>query len=100
MKMSDVYNELRDYFKDLGGVTVSSGSGAQGIKSGGKMLVMFIKGDILVKLSPERVAEVIDSGDGVRYDPGTGKPMKNRVLIPASNKDKWIKYSLEAIESK
>lgn len=40
--------------------------------------------------------EVIEVGDGVPYDPGTGKVMKNRVLIPASNKDTWINYSTEA----
>lgn len=35
-----------------------------------------------MKLDPKRVAEVIASGDGLPLDPGTGRPMKNRVLIP------------------
>jgi hypothetical protein len=49
-----------------------------------------------VKLPEHRVKDVIDIGDGMPYDPGTGKIMKNRVLIPARNKDMWIKYSVEA----
>jgi hypothetical protein len=39
---------------------------------------------------------MISMGEGESYDPGTGKPMKNWVLIPVSRKDSGIKYSEEA----
>jgi hypothetical protein len=94
--MSDVYTEVKAHFTNDPDVEVLSGRGAQGIKLGGKLFVMFLKGDLLVKLPEFRVKEVIDTGDGMPYDPGTGKFMKNRVLIPASNKDTWVKYSMEA----
>ena len=94
--MADVYEELKNHFSNMEDVTVLSGSGAQGIKRDGKMFVMFLKGNILVKVPPKRVSEIIASGDGQAYDPGTGKPMKNRVLIPQAKKDLWIKYSTEA----
>jgi hypothetical protein len=94
--MSDVYTEVKTHFANDPEVEVLSGRGAQGIKRGGKMFVMFLKGDLLVKLPENRVKKVIDTGDGVPYDPGTGKFMKNRVLIPVSNKDKWIMYSMES----
>ena len=94
--MSDVYTEVKAHFANDPDVEVLSGRGAQGIKLGGKLFVMFMKGDLLVKLPEHRVKEIIDIGDGMHYDPGTGKIMKNRVLIPASNKDTWIKYSMEA----
>ena len=51
-------------------VVVNSGKGAQGIKHNKKMFIMFNKGDLLIKLSPERVKELILSGDGISYDPG------------------------------
>jgi hypothetical protein len=94
--MSDVYTEVKAHFANDPDVEVLSGRGAQGIKLGGKLFVMFLKGDLLVKLPEQRVKEVIDIGDGMPYDPCTGKVMKKRVLIPASNKDTWIKYIMEA----
>jgi len=94
--MADVYQELKTHFSSVDDVTVLSGSGAQGIKRDGKLFVMFMKGNILVKFPPKRVTEIITSGDGLAYDPGTGKPMKNWVLIQQAKKDLWIKYSVEA----
>jgi hypothetical protein len=54
------------------------------------MFVMFYKGELIVQLDPARVDELVASGEGLAFDPGTGKPMANRVLIPASRKDSWI----------
>jgi hypothetical protein len=94
--MSDPYAELRAHFTGVDGVVVNAGRGAQGIKLGGKMFAMFHKGQLLVKLDPRRVLEVIASGDGVPHDPGTGKPMKNRVLIPDTKKHLWVAYCDES----
>jgi hypothetical protein len=94
--MDDPYAALREHFNNVEGVEVNSGRGSQGMKSGGKMFVMFYKGEILVKLSPERVVDVVESGDGLPFDPGTGKPIKDRVLIPDAKKDLWIQYAEES----
>ena len=94
--MSDPYEELRAHFASFDDVEVTSGRGAQGIKMGTKMFVMFHKGQLLVKLPPDRVIEVIASGDGQPHDPGTGTPMKNRVLIPDTKKSLWIAYCEES----
>jgi len=94
--MSDVYADVKAHFSKDPEVEVLKGRGAQGIKREGKLFVMFMKGDLIVKLPEHRVNEIIDIGDGVSFDPGTGKPMKNRVLIPARKRDMWIKYSIEA----
>ena len=94
--MSDVYADVKAHFANDPEVEVLKGRGAQGIKRRGKLFVMFMKGDLIVKLPEQRVNEIIDTGDGEPFDPGTGKPMKNRVLIPARKKDMWIKYSEEA----
>ncbi len=94
--MSDPYADVRAHFADAHDVVVTSGRGAQGIKHGKKMFVMFHKGQLLVQLSPERVQEVVASGDGLPHDPGTGKPMKNRVLIPDDQRHLWIAYCEES----
>jgi hypothetical protein len=92
----DVYQEVKTHFALDKDVEVLSGSGAQGIKYGKKLFAMFTKGDLLIRLPPDRVSEVVASGDGLPYDPGTGKPMKKMVLIPVSKKDLWIEYCEEA----
>jgi hypothetical protein len=94
--MTDPYAALRAHFSQVEGVVVNTGRGAQGIKFGGKMFAMFHKGQLLVKLPPKRVSEVIASGEGLPHDPGTGKPMKNRVLIPDTNQALWIAYCEES----
>jgi hypothetical protein len=91
------YVEIRNHFSKISEVTVLSGSGAQGMKIGKKMFAFFTKGHIMLKLSQERVTELIDSGEGLSYDPGTGKTMKNMVIIPVSNKKSWIKYCEESL---
>jgi hypothetical protein len=96
MAKDDRYLELRGHFETDPDVVVNSGKGAQGIKYNNKMFIMFNKGDLLIKLSPDRIKELIDGGIGKGYDPGTGKIMKDRVLIPHSKKDNWISLCEES----
>ena len=93
----DVYAELRTHFAQSGTATVNSGRGSQGIKYGTKMFAMFHKGELLVQLPPDRVAELIESEGGLPHDPGTGKPMTNRVLIPTSMREHWIALCEESL---
>ena len=88
--MRDIYNELKDHFRNNPNVAIAEGKGAQGLKHNGKMFAMFYKGDLTIKLKPENVKNLIENGEGLPHDPGTGKPMKDRILVPASKKDKWI----------
>jgi hypothetical protein len=96
MNDRDIYNALRQHFSDDTQVELNKGRGAQGIKYNGKMFIMFYKGDLVIKLSPGRIKELIESKVGLPFDPGTGKPMKDRLLIKASNKDSWISLSEES----
>lgn len=88
--MRDIYDEVKDHFRNNPNVDIAEGKGAQGLKHNGKMFAMFYKGDLTVKLKPENVIKLIENGEGLPHDPGTGKPMKDRILVPASKKDKWI----------
>ncbi len=96
--MNDVYTALKQFFSQIDNVIVNEGKGAQGIKYAGKMFAMFYKGDLTLKFSPERVIELIESGQGIQHDPGTGKPMKDRILIPASQSGTWIDLTKESLE--
>ncbi len=94
--MSDIYGAVKEHFEVVADVTVNSGRSAQGMKLNGKMFAMFYKGDLLVKLPPKRVAVVIDADEGSPFDPGTGKFMADRVLIPASRQDLWVRFCEES----
>ncbi|MHA1988412.1 MAG: hypothetical protein ACW98D_17420 [Promethearchaeota archaeon] len=63
-----------------------------------KMFCMFSKGNYVVKLPKERVEELLSSGEGLPYDPGNGKIMKEWVIIPETSSDRWLDYAFEAKE--
>jgi hypothetical protein len=88
--MRSIYDEVKNHFREHSMVEIAEGKGAQGLKVNGKMFVMFYKGDITVKLTPAHVKQYIESGKGLPHDPGTGKPMKDRLVIPASKQDCWM----------
>ena len=96
---TDPYASLKAHFEKVPHVTVNTGRGAQGMKVGKKMFAMFYKGDLLLTLPPARCEELVAAGRALPYDPGTGKVMKNRVLIPASKKRSWKKLCEEAVET-
>lgn len=97
MNGEDNYAEVRMHFSRDKDVVVNSGRGAQGIKKyNDKMFIMFYKGDLVVKLASDRVKELINQNIGEPFDPGTGKPMKDRLLLRVSKKDHWIKISEES----
>ena len=95
--MEDKYSFLKQHFNSIDKVSVNEGKGAQGIKYRNKMFAMFYKGDLTLQLPPERVLEIINNGVGLPHDPGTGKPMKNRVLIPFAKKQHWVALTEESM---
>ena len=97
MPKADVFATVKAHFAQSNAVALNSGRGSQGIKYGKKMFVMFYQGQLLVQLPPKRVADLIESDEGLSHDPGTGKPMTNRVLIPASRQEQWIELCEESL---
>ncbi len=97
--MSDLYASVKAHFEKVAGVTVNSGRGAQGLKVGKKMFAMFSKGGLLLKMPPQQVESLISAGQGLPYDPGTGKVMKNYVLIPIAKQRSWIKLCQQAADA-
>ena len=94
--MSDPYADVKAHFETVDEVTVNAGKGSQGLKLGKKMFAMFYKGKLVVRLSPERVAELVASGEGQAFDPGTGRPMPDRVAIPVEQSDDWVAFCEES----
>jgi hypothetical protein len=61
-----------------------------------KMFAMFNKGNFVLKLPKERVEELLETGEGLPYDPGNGRIMKEWIIIPEEISKKWIDYTSEA----
>ena len=55
---------------------------------------MFDKGNLLIKLSLERIVELVDRGIGERHPYS-----KDRITIPVALKKDWIDYAMESYTS-
>ena len=96
MVKEDLYSAVKDHFANVEDVIVSSGSGDQGLKYNKKMFAMFYKGGLIVKLGKTRVDMLIASGEVEPFDLGTGKAMKDRILIQITKIDSWIDFCIES----
>ena len=65
---------------------------------GNFMAMMFDKEDaLIIKVSPERVNELIADGDGMEFN-FTKKRFKEWVLIPLDYEDEYVSFIYEALE--
>lgn len=69
--------------------------GSEGLKVGGKVFVMLVKGRLVAKLPRERVEALVASRDGEFFDPGHGRLMKEWVAVKAGNGD-WLSLARDA----
>jgi hypothetical protein len=70
---------------------------SEGLKIGGRIFAMEVKGKLVVKLSAERAEELRRSKVATAFDPGHGRPMKQWVSIsPKANVD-WLDLAREAL---
>jgi hypothetical protein len=69
---------------------------AVGLKTGGKFFAMVVKDELVVKLPAARVDELIAGGEGRRFDPGHGRPMKEWATLRPADEAACTAYVLEA----
>ena len=94
--MSDIYDEIKNHFDHVEEVTVNHGKGAQGMKIGKKMFAMFGGGALILYFPPDRVREIVESGEGKPHVLNNGITMKTQVVIPVENRSRWIDFAEEA----
>ena len=82
MSQAALFESLCDEYAGVSGVTVPSGGtgfGSNAIKINKSIFAMLVDDRLVVKLPAARVAQLISAGDGVPFDAGKGKPMKEWV---------------------
>ena len=78
------------------GIKRSFGSGA--LKVNGKIFAMLSsKGHFVAKLPAQRVASLVASGDGLQFDPGHGRLMKEWLEVRKAHLPTWRALALEAL---
>ena len=94
MTAEDFWSKIKEHFLEMSDVQKQGES----LKTKRKMFAMLSKGNFVVKLPKERVMELVSSGEGLPYDPGNGKIMKEWVIIPLEQSDNWREYASESKE--
>ena len=100
--MSDVetrFAKIAGALEGEDGVTLGSGKrgfGSDALQVDGRVFAMVSHDRFVVKLPRERVAELIASGDGLAFDAGKGRPMKEWVVLTERVARRWLNLAREA----
>jgi TfoX/Sxy family transcriptional regulator of competence genes len=92
------YDALIDSLSAEPGVTPPSEGGkfgSAGLKVQGKIFAMLVRGDLVVKLPRQRVAELIAAGHGRPFDANKGRPMAEWFV--ANAECDWQQLAKEAL---
>lgn len=84
------------YGKDEPGTANRFGSNA--LKTGGKIFAMLVRGALVVKLPRGRVDELVNAGEGVRFDPRGGRPMTEWLVLDPDSQLSWLPLAAEAMQ--
>lgn len=72
------------------------GFGSSGLWVAGKVFVMLVKGELVVKLPRQRVDALVEAGHGSRFEPGPGRVMKEWLTVPLDSPSDWLPLAREA----
>jgi TfoX/Sxy family transcriptional regulator of competence genes len=93
------FAELADALVGRDGVTLGPdrrGFGSGALQVEGRIFAMVARGRLVVKLPRERVTALLASGDGVAFDAGKGRPMKEWVALEERTGERWLELAREA----
>ena len=94
------YDQLVASFVGRSGVThitEGKGFGSSGqLKVGGRIFAMLVRGSLVLKLPRDRVATLVERGEGTYFDAGKGKPMREWFVLSPTSSKRWLPLGEEA----
>lgn len=78
--------------------TGGSGFGRSALRCDGSIFAMFVRGELVLKLPERRVDQLIEQGEGVRFDANKGKPMREWLSLDAGSAQPWLPLAREALD--
>jgi hypothetical protein len=86
----EIWKPIADEELRSSGVTGGTGFGrSEGLRIESKIYAMLVNGELVVKLPKTRVDELVESGVALRFEPGTGRVMKEWLSVPPSSSRRW-----------
>jgi TfoX/Sxy family transcriptional regulator of competence genes len=96
------YGDLVKEFTSQKGVTSISdgkGFGSSGqLKVDGRIFAMLVRDELVLKLPRERVDELVAQGEGVRFDAGKGRPMREWFVLSPTSTKRWSSLARDAYD--
>jgi hypothetical protein len=97
---AECFEELLGEFSDTDGVTLprgGSGFGRSALRYHGKIFAMFVRGVLVVKLSEQRVDELVEAGHGERFTANKGTPMREWFAAAPDCPLPWSQLAADAL---
>ena len=101
MSPEEKFEALVDEFTGLPGITppgATGGFGRTALRVNGRIFCMFVRGQLVLKLPRARVDELVEGGNGVRFDANKGTPMKEWLALDVGSAQPWAPLAEEALE--
>jgi TfoX/Sxy family transcriptional regulator of competence genes len=96
-KAEQSFQQLSARFTKLPEVSTGTGFGsAPGLRVGGKIFAMLVRGQLVVKLPKDRVDGLVESGAAERFDRGKGQLMKEWAATSMLHESEWDQLVSEA----
>ncbi len=75
------------------------GFGSSGqLKVDGRIFAMLVRGELVLKLPRGRVDELVARREGVHFDAGKGKPMREWFVLSPTSRQRWLPLAEEAFD--
>jgi hypothetical protein len=100
MALEQRFEDLVDQLSDLPDVTppgASQGFGRSALRVRNKIFGMFVRGQLVLKLPRSRVDELVEAGEGRRFDANKGTPMKEWLVLSPGSTLPWKPLADEAL---
>ena len=91
----------QDLVERFEGGDVSRGTmfGSQGLRTGKKFFAIWWNDQLVVKLPPARLQELMASGEGELFEPMEGRPMNGWLLLRATEWDPLVAEARAHVEA-